>query len=404
MAIASALGLLKGFVFAKVLGVDQLGAYGLVVLVTQFGVYVATWGVLSALGNQLPIALGRQDRNVDELTDRALGAVVLAWAVTAAIYLGFVLFVDPSDSDVTLALVAAAGVTAATTLSEFFFLLLRVERRLVPLASMYLLRAGAAIALGGAAGSIWGFPGVVVSEIVALTAAVAVARRFWLRRVRIRRPAIRTTWWLVRRGAPLSFANVLIAGTFAIDRIFVAATLPAAFGQYTFASFVVLAWVAVIGMLNQVVAPQLLYEYGGGAGLRQIQSRALRTVGLGALVGVAGLLVLIPLTAWLESGILSEFGPGLDAMPILYLGGLISMLALPGFLLHALRPELSTLAAALGALVGLVGGVVLSAAQPGIEDFAWLFVATQLITTMTMLLGVEWLVRRPSVSAHHLPT
>jgi hypothetical protein len=403
MALASLLGLLKGFVYAKVLGADHLGNYGLVVLVTQFGVYLANWGILSALGNQLPMALGRGDPGADELTDRSLGALAFTWAVTAALYLIVVAIVGPSDADVRLALVASAVITAATTLCEFYFLLLRVERRLVPLAGMYLLRAVAAIAIGAAAGALWGFPGVVAGELAALLLAVVVARRGWLRRVHVRRPVAGPTAWLIRRGAPLTFANVLIAATFAIDRIFVATSLPDEFGQYTFASFVVVAWVAIVGMLNQAAAPQLLFEYGAGATLRNVRWRALRIVALCGLAALAGFVALIALSAAVRDGLLSEYGPGLDAMPIMYLGGVVSMAALPGFLLHAVRPSLSMLAAALGAVTGVVGGALLAAGDPTINDFAWLFVAAQGVTTVTMLIAVEWLVRRPQPAMHDLP-
>jgi hypothetical protein len=403
MTLASVLGLVKSLVYAKVLGADHLGNYGLIVLVTQFGVYLANWGILSALNNQLPMALGRGDRAADELTDRALGALAFTWVVTAGLYLVVVAIVGPTDPDVRLALIGAAVITAATTLCEFYFLLLRVERRLVPLAAMYLLRAVAAIAIGAAAGIAWGFPGVVAGELAALLLAVAVARRRWLRRIHIRRPQVGPTAWLIRRGAPLTFANVLIAATFAIDRIFVATSLPDEFGQYTLASFVVVAWVTVAGMLNQAAAPQLLFEYGAGATLRSVRWRALRIVALCGLAALVGFFVLIGLINVVRDGFLSDYGPGLDAMPIMYVGGVVSMAALPGFLLHAVRPSLSMLAAALGAVTGIAGGAVLAAGDPTINDFAWLFVAAQGVTTVTMLLAVEWLVRRPQPAIHDLP-
>jgi hypothetical protein len=402
MGVASVLGLVKGVVFAKVLGADQLGAYGLVLLVSQFGLYLANWGVLSALNNQLPIALGRGEPGTDALVDRSFGALILTCSVTAAVYLLVVLALNPADQDVLVALLAASIVTVVTTLCEFQFLLLRVHRRIVPLGRMYLLRAIAAIALGAVAGTVAGFEGVIVSELAVLGLVVFVARRSWLGHVRIQRPTRADMRWLLARGAPLMVANLLIIGTFTIDRVFVAATLPDDFGQYTFASFVVVGWLAITGVLNQAVAPQLLFEYGQGLALRRVRWRALRLVaGLAALRG-AGLAVLALLAAWARDGVLSDFGPGLSAMLILYVGGLVSVLALPGFLLHALRPAFSTAAAVLGALVALAGGVVLAGGNPDINDFAWLFVARQAATTIAMLGGVEWVVRHP-VALRHMP-
>lgn len=402
MAVSSVLGLVKGVVFAKVLGADHLGSYGLVLLVSQFGLYLANWGVLSALNNQLPIALGRGEQDTDGLVDRSLGALLLSCSVTAAAYLGLVLVLHPADADVLIALLAASVVTVATTLCEFHFLLLRVHRRIVALGQMYLLRSVGAIALGALAGTIAGFAGVIVSELAVLVFVVVVTRRAWLRHVRVRRPTRTDLRWLLARGAPLMVANLLIIGTFTIDRVFVATTLPNEFGQYTFASFVVVGWLAITGVLNQAVAPQLLFEYGQGLPLRRVRMRALRLVAGLAALGGAGLLVLAFLAAWARNGVLADFGPGLTAMLILYVGGLVSVVALPGFLLHALRPAFSTAAAVVGAIVALAGGAVLAGGDPGLNDYAWLFVASQSATTITMLCGVEWVIRHP-VAMRHMP-
>ena len=403
MAIASVLGLVKGLVFAKVLGADQLGAYGLVLLVSQFGLYIGNWGIMSALNLQLPIALGRAEPGTDALVNRSLGALVVSCALTASVYVGVVLALRPPDDDVLIALLAASVVTVATTVCEFQFLLLRVHRRLVALGKMYLVRAAAAIALGVAAGAAWGFIGVIISELLVLALVIALSRRAWLRHVRVRRPTRADLRWLMARGAPLMVANLLIVGTFTIDRVFVAATLPDEFGQYTLASFVIVGWLAVTGILNQAVAPQLLFEYGEGRSLRDVRRHALRITGMIALLGALGLVVLAGAAGWAKESVLSEFGPGLDAMLILYLGGLVSVVALPGFLLHALRPAFSTASAVLGALVALGGGAALAAGHPNINDFAWLFVASQAVTTAAMLGGVEWVVRRGPLVERHVP-
>jgi O-antigen/teichoic acid export membrane protein len=396
MAAAAALGLLKGIFFAKVLGAQGLGYYGLVMIVTQFGTYLSNWGILSALNNQLPMALGRGDADVDEIVGRSLGALLASTGITAALYVAIVTALAPADRDVWVALSLAAVVTAATTVCEFHFLLLRVQRRLLPLASMYLLRAIAAIALGVGAGALWGYRGVIVSEFVALALAIWVARRRWLPHVLPAKPTRERTLWLIRWGAPLLIANVIVTLSFAVDRVFVAAALPDELGQYIFASFAVVAWLAVSGMLGQAVAPQLLYEYGAGESLRRVRAKALRVSGLVAGLGIGGLLALLAVRGRLADGIFSDYGPGLDAMPILYLGGLVSLLAFPGFLLHALRPELSLLAAGLGAMAAVTGGVVLATRGAGLNDFAWLFVTSQVVVTAVILVAVEWLTRHPA--------
>jgi O-antigen/teichoic acid export membrane protein len=393
MGLASFIGLVKTAVLAKVLGVEDLGLYGLAVIVTQFGVHLGNWGILSALNNQLPLALGRGEERTPGLVGRALGAVILASALTGVVYLLVVLAL-PGSSDVRFALALALALVVATTLFEFILLLLRVERRLLPLGAMYVVRAVLAVALGAAAGVLWGFTGVIAVEVAILVAIALAARQRWLPAVRVWRPRAAETRWLVSWGAPIMVANLIVVGSASIDRLFVAAVLPDELGQYIFATIVVTAWLAVSGILAQALAPKYLFEHGAGLDLTAIRRKALRVMALAGAGGLLGLPILLLAVDALRSGAYSEFRAGLDVMPILYLGGLLNLLAFPGFLLAALRPSLATAAAAAGALVGLGAGAVLSTRDPSLSDFAWAFVASQAAVLLVVALGVEALVRR----------
>jgi O-antigen/teichoic acid export membrane protein len=393
MGIASVIGLVKTAVLAKVLGVEDLGLYGLAVLVTQFGVHLGNWGILSALNNQLPLALGRGEERTPELVGRALGAVILASALTGALYLLAVLAL-PGSEDVRSALAVALSLAVATTLFEFVLLLLRVERRLLPLGAIYVVRAMLAVVLGAVAGAIWGFTGVIAVEVALLVAITLAARRLWLPAVRVARPRAAETRWLVSRGAPIMLANLIVVGSASIDRVFVAAVLPDELGQYIFATIVVTAWLALSGILAQALAPKYLFEHGAGLELSAIRRKALRVMGLAGAGGLIGFPILLLAVGALRSGAYSEYRTGLDVMPILYLGGLLNLLAFPGFLLAALRPSLATAAATAGAVVSLGAGAVLTTLDPSLSDFAWAFVASQAAVLLVVAVGVEALVRR----------
>jgi O-antigen/teichoic acid export membrane protein len=393
MGLASLLGLVKTVVFAKVLGVEDLGLYGLAVLVTQFGVHIGNWGILSALNNQLPLALGRGEERVPTLTGRALGAVLLALTVTGTLYLAAILAL-PGSNATQAALAAAAALVVATTLFEFALMLLRVERRLMPLAAMYLVRSAIALVLGSGAGLIWGFGGVIAVEVALLLAIAMASRRRWLKTLHARRPRLEETKWLVSRGAPIMLANLIVVGSALVDRVFVAAVLPDEFGQYIFATIVVTAWLALSGILAQALAPRYLFEHGAGVPLTAIRAKSLRVMAIAAVGGILGLPILLVAVAALRSGAYSEYRAGIDVMPILYVGGLLSLLAFPSFLLAALRPSLATAAAAVGAAVGIGGGVVVSSVDPSLSGFAWVFVASQAAVLLVVLLSVQLLVRQ----------
>ncbi len=394
MTTAAVLGFLKGLVFAKVLGPVDFGYYGLVLIVVGFGIFVSNWGVLGALNNQLPMAYGRRDSGLPEVVDRSLGTLLVALAATAAVYLLVVLLISPATGDRRLALVLAAFLTVATNLNEFNVMMLRVERRLIPLGGVYLARAFLAIVAGIVAGAAWGWTGVVASELLALVLTSAITRRAWLPWIRVRAPRLNRTRWLLRWGLPVTAANLIFISGFTADRVFVASTLPDDLGQYILASFVVTAWLAVSGMISQALAPQLLFEYGSGFSLARVRRRALRIDAAVLLGGVTGLAALLLARGPLQDGLFRDYAPGLDIMPVLYIGGLLTVLGFPGFILHAIRPVMTMLASTLGAVIVVFGGFVLTRGDPTLRDFAWLFVAGQAATTAATFLAIELEIRR----------
>jgi hypothetical protein len=214
---------------------------------------------------------------------------------------------------------------------------------------MYLARAVLALVLGAGAGALWGFGGVIAVEVAVLLAIAGAARRRWLPAVRVWRPRLEETRWLLSRGSSLMVANLIVVGATVVDRVYVAAVLPDELGQYVFATIVVTAWVALSGILTQALAPKYLFEHGAGAPLRAVRGKALRVVSRGLVGGALMLPLLLLALAAARRGAYADYRAGLDLMPILYLGGLLNLLAFPGFVLAALRPSLATAAAAAGA-------------------------------------------------------
>jgi O-antigen/teichoic acid export membrane protein len=263
---------------------------------------------------------------------------------------------------------------------------------------MYVLRAVLAIALGAVAGTLWGYRGVIGAELVALLAVLITARSVWLPHIGVARPDPLVFKRLLRAGWPLMLSNVVVALSVTTDRIFVASALPQEFGQYAFASLVVVGWIAINGMLEQAVAPRLLTDYGAGTRLPDIRRQAVRIAGALAAAGLAGLALLLLVKGPLTRGFLSEYEVGLDAMPVLWLGGVLMLLSFPGFILHAIRPSYSLIAAGLAACVAVGGGIALTLGDPSVQDFAWLFVASQATSLLTITTAVGIEARRDRVS------
>jgi O-antigen/teichoic acid export membrane protein len=392
MLVASTIGTAKGFLFARLLDVEAFGLYGLVLLVVQFSLFITTWGVLNALTFRLPEAYGRKDKWVGREIDNAFASVLATTAATVAAFLAL-LQVVPLRVDYKIALsLGGLGALLYTPL-EYLLLVLRVQRRVLPLGLTYLVRSTCAVALGTVGAVVAGFEGVVAGEIIAMALAVYFASGRWLTTLRPRIPNPRWVLSLMRVGLPLAFANLLVACTFTVDRFFVAAALPAELGQYIFGSLVVTVWIAVIGIAGQMTMPQLLFDYGAGLHLLGLRRKALSLMLLGLAAGLASVIALI-VSAPLIEQLFPRYASGVHILPILDLGGTFGFISFYGFLLQKLRPLLATAAAAIGAGVQIVGGFVLLMSHPTLEGFAWLFVAAQAVTALGMLLGTEWQIRR----------
>ena len=403
MIVGSSLGLVKGLVYAKVLDPTEFGYYALVVIVLQFGLYLSNWGMLSALNNHLPIAFGKGRHDDPALLDRSMAALLLASGLSAALYLIVVALLDLRDHNVQIALALAAATTIAATLTEFHILVMRVQQGLLRMAVTYVLRASLTILAGTAAAIAFGYRGVILAEFGALLITLLIARRLWLDPIGLRRPSWAATKRLIRAGSPLMVANVIVTLAFVADRLFVAAALPEDFGQYAFAALIVVAWIAVTAMLEQAVAPRLLREYGSGMTLEELRRQALKaslTIGGAGLLGLA---VLIAVIGPLERGFLAQYSDGLEVMPILYLGGLLLVLAFPGFALHAVRPSFSVVASALAASVSAAGSaLVIWLGDPTLTQFAWVFVAAQATALLVITIALEIEIRRGSPAPHVL--
>jgi len=393
MALASALGLVKNVVYAVVLGPEALGLYGLVLLVNEYGLYLTHWALLNGLNTELPERYGRGDRDADDTVRRTFGALLITATITAGAYAALVATI--SDGDARYVLLAGAMLTVLTLLAEFCALVLRSRQQVRAMARTYLVRVGVALVLGTAGGALAGVKATVALEIAALVMTLSVLLLVWLPDVRPRRPQLAEARHLMRIGLPLMISAILVGMTLTVDRLLVAATLPDQFGQYVFATYVVIACAATAAMLNNAVAPRLLYELGAGASLMQLRAEVRRIAVRVVVVGGLGLALLLPATEIAGRGLLAQYAVGLEAMPVLYLGGVMMVLAgVFGWLLVAARRL--ALVAGINAMLalGAVGvGVLVALGSPAVIDFAWVFAGSQCAAAVLVALAAERAVR-----------
>jgi O-antigen/teichoic acid export membrane protein len=395
MAGASVLGLAKTVVLAKLLGTTELGYYGLVIIVLPLGTLISTFGILSPLGVELPMAFGAGAARAHALRDRALGLILAGAVAIGAIGLLVVLVVTPGDSGTTTALALSSFTVMLTAVFEFYLVVLRARVRLVALGSGYFARSALALAATSAGAAAFGYRGAIIAEIAVLVAVVAYVAWALEPSTRPRRPRRAEAMQLVRLGVPLSCSSLLLIIVVFADRAFVAASLPDELGQYTFASVVSVAWFAIVGFVAQAAGASALHAFGAGQALLVIRRRLAQITAALIGGGLLSLPLLLLATRALEANGFASYAPALEVMPILYAGGAVSAATIYGYLLLALRRFPLVLAATgLGGIVAIGGGLALVAGEPTITDFAWLFLASQLVSALFTLTASEVVVRR----------
>lgn len=378
LAAASVLGLLKTLLLAKVLGADDLGLYGVVLILLPLGTYVATAGSLPALGVQLPLAFGAGSRDAPALRDRSLGLILCTATVAIATYLLVVAALSTAGGGMRTALMLAAGTVALNAVFEFYLTVLRATVRLVSLAGAYFARSALALAATVAGGAAFGYAGAIVAEIAAFAVTIAVIARYVEPSTRPRRFVARDAARLIRTGIPLSASTFLLAVAVFADRWFVAATMPDELGQYTFASVVTVAWLAATGFVAQAVGSSALHAFGSGVPLQEVRRRLARATAGVLGIGLIGLPVVLVVTDVADERLFHGYGPGLSIMPILYLGGALSAVSIYGFLLLAAERFARVATASLaGAVTALGSSLAVAVAGASLEGFAWCFVGGQ---------------------------
>lgn len=387
MALAAGLGLIKGFVFAGVVGSRDFGFYSLALLVGQYGQFAANLGIFNVIQNRLPQAYGRGDTGVEDQIRTALASLAVTSTVTMVPYFVIVAFVAPVSGDLRTTLLLAGVITVLGSALEFYLAVLRARRHLQPLARAQLARSVLALAVGIPAGAALGFGGIVGAEALALLVAALVG----IREVRLK-PTLRAAaevLALIRIGLPLMLVNIMIVAGVSIDRLFVASVLPDELGQYTFSALVVVAWIAIGAIVNQVVVPQLLFDRGAGVDATLLRRQIRRYMGAVVVVGVAGVALLAGLIELLGDRVFGDFEAGLDIMPIMFAGGAASMLALPLLVLQALRPRWALLVS--GSVLALltVGSTVVSLGEPSLTRFAVVFAGSQLAGALLAVAALE---------------
>jgi O-antigen/teichoic acid export membrane protein len=260
--VAQGIGLVTGLWVARLMSPADMGIWNFVSLVLIYGAYV-DFGVLSAMGRDLPFQLGQGHTAEAERLEGAARTATLAGAGLAAFALIVIspfVFVDSPATQTGLRLMALVLVLQQAY--TFHRTVLRAHNKFPELSRQQALMAviTAGCALAGVAW--WGVTGRMAGALAANAAIVAyaLARDPWRRLPRFKRGVM---WALVRVGVPITLSGFILALVTSVDRVMVKAFLGNEQLGYFGLALLLTSLVSLVPMMaSQVLYPRITYHFG----------------------------------------------------------------------------------------------------------------------------------------------
>jgi O-antigen/teichoic acid export membrane protein len=375
-ALAGAIAVAKGVVYAKLLGGVGLGHYSLAILVATYAEFVCHLGLYPGLECYLPALYGAgRAREARDLRNLAAGFIVwsMAGLVAVAAVAAAVCGLEPIVRSV---MVLSALLIGSLMLLGIGVQDLRSRRQTMWLGRVAVTKAALSLTLGALGAWIYGFTGALAAEIVVnLTLFTALV---WLacEDFRLRTDEFRRLRPIMRTGVPLVLKNAMNHLALTLDRWCIVAVLGvAAFGQYSFAMLMVSAGLALHAAIWVHLGPQAAYAYGRDANIRAVVRSLDRFTAGTLLVFVLGAIPFSRVVDWAVPRYFAEYQEGGRLLPILYWGVCLQVVAQYEWVAMALKRTgllmWTTLvtAAVTAALYG--AGLAL---ESSLTAFAWIFV------------------------------
>jgi len=370
---------------AQYLGPQGFGTYGLVTILT-LAAAIVTPGFLSAAARELPHhrSLGDEFQARAVVRHMVLGemAMALLWTIVILVFA-----LTREDPNLHLLLLIAAASVIPAKLASVYQVLAICDTAFAFQARVEVIRTvlTAVLVIGGI--SYLGLPLLLAAPIAgSLLAAVLYGRRYvlfdglrqWRREEFVR---------LARIGLPMAGLNVVSGNAGAqrwLERLLIQQRLGTeSVGLYTFASWVALQLLTMLGSIAQAIQPHLYDILARNMDVERVRHSLARPVWLMTMVAalfLGGTSCVLP---YLIHALVPAYMPALPSLQVLQLGVFLSAAYwIPAIVLYSVRVNgqtyyflIWTLAVALSAVVAwaaLVGG-------HGLVWVAWGFVASQLL-------------------------
>lgn len=273
--ISQAIGLVSGFWVARLLGPHDYGVWNALLLVLGYGAYVE-FGVLSAMGRDLPLYLGQGDLQKAAAVDGAARYSTICGAFFASMVVFAFSFSPTHSSMMALGLRVMAIVLILQQIYTYHRIVLRSNNQFVQLSQqqviLAIINAGLSIAL------------VVVLALTGRMLAAILAQAVIVMYALYRNPwqpvpkfNLAITWSLMRVGVPILISGFIITMLTSIDRLMVITFLDETQLGYLGLALLLVSVISLIpAMASQVLYPRINYHFGNtGRNIEALRSYVL---------------------------------------------------------------------------------------------------------------------------------
>ena len=317
--VAQALGLISGFVVAKVLGPSDFGVWNAVSLALVY-VGFSDLGVLPAMARDVPVYLGQGDSARARRTESvALGVTLVSTAIFALGVL--VLGVYVGSGVMRVGLFGMAMMVAAQRLYSYYLTVLRCYGEFGWLSRLQTILAIVSTLLAIALVLWWGFVGRVAAAVVSQLALLGGI--LWFRKWGIW-PSLdlKILRQLITTGIPIVAASVIVGLLTTVDRLLIVSYLgETQLGHFGLALLMTSVVSLIPSMSGQVLYPRMTFRYGEAGqnpeALRPFVLRPPIMIGLFLPLLIGPLYLILPTVV---AEFLPAYTPGIVAARIVLLG------------------------------------------------------------------------------------
>jgi len=326
-AVAQALTLAADVAISRMLGPGLRGVWEFMLVVLQYGDY-SNLGVRSALGRELPVAIGAGERARAATLERDSFAFnITAAGATTALVLLWAAWTFTTDPILAGALAGAAVILFLQQWYGFFVITFRSYRRFDLSSRVHMLRGLLVLTLH--AGGVWlfGFGGLIAGAVASHLILVATARSLWpTHHPWAVSPA--SAKRLVTVGLPFLSIGLLDLAFTSADRLLIAGALSfEQLGFYSIATMTFAMLSFIPNVASTVLYPRVCEAYGRSSSESDVKGLLHAPIILLAasmtIVG-ANLAVVLP---WVVEIVLPRFSPGIAAAQITTIGAVFAAMA-----------------------------------------------------------------------------